>query len=323
MSALLQIDDLRVEFDQGRGVTSRALRGITLEVGAGEVVGLVGETGCGKTLTGLSVLRLLPKNARTTGSITFAGTELTTLSDKELRKLRGRAASVVFQSPSTSFNPVFTVGRQLEQVARAHLGAGRREAAEAVRTALGEVGLPAPERIMQFYPHELSGGMLQRAMIAMAILCRPQLLIADEPTTALDVTVAQQILLLLRTLQREHGFGVLFISHDLELVGDFCDRVAVVYAGRVIESGPAVELLRRPRHPYTRALLDALPDRSQPRASLPTLPGGLPSLVANEPAGCAFAERCPLAVQRCLDEQPRPERVDDGHDSACHRREEM
>ena len=323
MSALLEIDDLRVEFDQGGGVTSRALRGITLAVGAGEVVGVVGETGCGKTLTGLSVLRLLPKNARTTGSITFDGVELTALSDRKLRELRGSAVSIVFQSPSTSFNPVFTVGRQLEQVARTHLGVARREATDVVQGALKEVGLPAPERIMQFYPHELSGGMLQRAMIAMAILCRPRLLIADEPTTALDVTVAQQILFLLRTLQREHGFGVLFISHDLELVGDFCDRVAVLYAGRVVETGPAGELLRRPRHPYTRALLNALPDRAQPRASLPTIPGGLPPLVGDEPPGCAFAERCPLVVPRCLEVQPELEAVGDRRHSACHRREDM
>ncbi len=322
MSQLLQIEDLRVDFERDDGRTSRALRGITLDVGVGEVVGVVGETGCGKTLTGLSVLGLLPPSATTSGSIVFDGSELTLLEESELRELRGRAVSVVFQSPTSSFNPVFRVGDQLEQVARRHLGLGKREAEALVQDTLREVGLPAPERIVHFYPHELSGGMLQRAMIAMAILCRPRLLIADEPTTALDVTVAEQILRLLRRLQREHGFSVLFITHDLELVGDFCDRVAVLYAGRVVESGPAEALLENPRHPYTRALLDALPGRTAARSPLPTVPGALPP-TDRDPQGCAFADRCPLAESRCFDVRPKLDPVGAGRRSACHRWEDV
>ena len=321
MSQLLAIDDLRVAFDQN-GTTAPALRGISLDVGVGEVVGVVGETGCGKTLTGLSVLRLLPTNAHMSGSIRFDGIELTDLPDSELRSLRGRAISMVFQSPTASFNPVFTIGDQLEQVARTHLPLRRKDAGALVTETLGEVGLPAPDRIKHFYPHELSGGMLQRAMIAMAILCRPRLLIADEPTTALDVTVAEQILLLLRRLQGEYGFGILFISHDLELVGDFCDRVAVLYAGRVVELGTASELLHRPRHPYTHALLASLPGKVPPRTPLPAVPGGLPRRGA-ESTGCAFSDRCPLAEQRCIDVDPPSARVGHEHVSACHRWEDV
>lgn len=317
MSALLQIENLEVSFEH-HGASSRALRGVTLDIDAGEVVGIVGETGCGKTLTGLSVLGLLPANAACEGSIVFDGADLAGAGEPVLRDLRGRVISMVFQSPTTSFNPVFTIGSQLAQVARRHLGLGRREAIALVQQALAEVGLPAPERTMRFYPHELSGGMLQRAMIAMAILCRPRLLIADEPTTSLDVTVAEQILRLLRRLQQDHGFGVLFISHDLELVGDFCDRVAVMYAGRIVETGPATELLQRPRHPYTRALLQALPGSIAPRATLPTVPGGLPSGTAAE-TGCVFADRCPLAAQRCRDVMSAPVVVGESHLSACHR----
>ncbi len=318
MSTLLEIDDLRVDFSRDGRVTSHALRGVSLDVGVGEAVGVVGETGCGKTLTGLSVLRMLPENARATGRITFDGRDLLGLSPRDLRSIRGGQISMIFQSPGTSFNPVFTVGDQIGLVARKHLGIGKKETESLVAETLRAVGLPNPESVMRFYPHELSGGMLQRAMIAMAIICRPSLLIADEPTTALDVTIAQQILRLLRRLQREQGFGVFFISHDLDLVSDFCDRIAVLYAGRVVETGGAEELLRRPRHPYTRALLEALPGRAAPGAPLPTVPGTVPTELDDAP-GCPFAPRCPLAIDLCREERPALAEVGSGHTAACHR----
>jgi peptide/nickel transport system ATP-binding protein len=322
VSALLEIDDLRVDFSRDGRVTSHALRGVSLAVGVGEAVGVVGETGCGKTLTGLSVLRMLPDNAHATGRISFDGRDLLGLSPRELRSIRGGRISMVFQSPGTSFNPVFTVGQQIGLVASKHLGTGKKETKQLVSETLHAVGLPNPESVMRFYPHELSGGMLQRAMIAMAIICRPSLLIADEPTTALDVTIAQQILRLLRRLQREQGFGVFFISHDLDLVSDFCDRIAVLYAGRVIETGKAEELLRRPRHPYTRALLEALPGSAEPGASLPTVPGTVPTELDDAP-GCPFAPRCPLVTDLCRQERPPLVDVGAGHTAACHRSDEL
>jgi peptide/nickel transport system ATP-binding protein len=318
MSSLLEIDDLRVEFSRDGRVTSRALRGISLTVEPGEAVGVVGETGCGKTLTGLSVLRMLPENATATGRITFEGDELLGLSPRELRAIRGRRISMVFQSPGTSFNPVFTVGYQIGLVVERHLGLGRKEGQRRVAETLHAVGLPNPESVMRFYPHELSGGMLQRAMIAMAIICEPSLLIADEPTTALDVTIAQQILRLLRRLQHAQGFGVFFISHDLDLVSDFCDRIVVLYAGRVVETGTTAQLLGRPRHPYTRALLEALPGRAAPGAPLPTVPGAVPT-VLDEAPGCPFAARCPIVAEQCLEERPQLAPVAPGQAAACHR----
>jgi len=317
MSVLLEIDDLAVDFVRDGRVATRAVRGVSLELSAGEALGIVGETGCGKTVTGLSILRMLPPTARTRGRIAFNGLELLELPERALRDLRGRRISMVFQAPGTSFNPVFPLGRQLQHVAERHLGLNRRESARLVAERLREVGLPDPERTMRLYPHELSGGMLQRAMIAMALLCRPSLLIADEPTTALDVTLAEQILRLLRSLQRELGFAVFFISHDLDLVGDFCDRVAVLYAGRVIESGPAAELLENARHPYTKALIAALPRHGRPGAALETVSGNVPAGL-EEPPGCAFAPRCPIAAAECLTGPP-PLTLTGDRAVACYR----
>jgi peptide/nickel transport system ATP-binding protein len=301
--SLLEIDGLEVDFVRDGHVVSRALRGVDLSLERGEALGVVGETGCGKTLTGLATLRMLPAAARARGRVVFDGSNVLELPERDVQRLRGKEISMVFQSPTTSFNPVFSVGTQLEQVARRHLGLARRPARAAVVETLRKVELPAPERTMRFYPHELSGGMLQRAMIAMAILCRPSLLVADEPTTALDVSIAEQILRLLRSLQREYGFAVLFISHDLDLVGDFCDRVAVLYAGRVVETGPAAALLEQPRHPYTRALLQALPRHARPGTELPAVPGSVPTGL-DAPDGCAFAPRCPLAAAECVARTP-------------------
>jgi peptide/nickel transport system ATP-binding protein len=318
---LLSIDNLAVDFVRDGQVVSHALRGIDLSLEDGSALGVVGETGCGKTLTGLSTLRMLPPGARATGRVSFEGRDVLTLPEADLRRLRGKEISMVFQSPGTSFNPVFSIGSQLEQVARRHLdlrGAAKRDV---VVETLRKVELPDPERTMRFYPHELSGGMLQRAMIAMAILCRPRLLIADEPTTALDASIAEQILRLLRSLQREYGFAVFFISHDLDLVGDFCDRIAVLYAGRVVETGAARELLERPRHPYTKALLEALPRHARPGAMLPAVPGNVPTGL-DDPTGCSFAERCPLAVADCTMRRPLLAPIEERRSVACFRWEE-
>jgi peptide/nickel transport system ATP-binding protein len=318
LTPLLRIEGLEVDFVREGRVVSHALRGIELQLAAGAALGVVGETGCGKTLTGLSILRMLPATARARGKVFFDGRDVFELDEPQLAELRGREISMVFQSPGTSFNPVFTIGDQLQQVARRHLGGTRKEAAASVAQALADVELPAPERTMGFYPHELSGGMLQRAMIAMAILCSPRLLIADEPTTALDVTLAEQILRLLRSLQDERSFAVFFISHDLELVGDFCDEVAVLYAGRVVEHGPAAELLVRPQHPYTRALLDSLPKNAAAGTMLPTVTGGVPTGLV-DPPGCAFAPRCPLAASICTEERPLLTATGPSRRVACHR----
>lgn len=318
---LLRVRDLGVEF-----VTpdrrSRALDGVSLDVPAGTTVGLVGETGCGKTLTGLSILRLLPRTARTvSGTIEFCGQDLLALSERDVRALRGARVSMVFQSPATAFNPVFTIGSQLRSVLGAHLRMRRGAADERIGEVLQSVGLPEVERVTRAYPHQLSGGMLQRAMIAMALLCRPALLIADEPTTALDVTIEAQILRLVRDLQASQGFSVLFITHDLGVVRTVSERVVVLYAGRVAEDAATDDLFRDPRHPYTRGLMAAVPRPSDRRAALTSIPGTVPG----DPGGivgCAFADRCPLVVERCRAERPEPAAVLPGHRVACHRANE-
>lgn len=314
---LLRVDDLRVEFVT-RDARTRPLDGVSLEVGRGEVVGLVGETGCGKTLTGLSVLGLLPPTARVVGgSIAFDGRDLLALGERELRSIRGSAISMIFQNPATAFNPVFTVGSQMRMVLSAHLALRGRAADERIRETLTAVGLPEVDRVGRSYPHQLSGGMLQRAMIGLSLLCRPALLIADEPTTALDVTIAAQILLLLRTIQSRQGFSVLFITHDLGVVRAISDRVVVLYAGRVAESASTAELFRSPQHPYTQGLMSAVPRASARRASLASIPGVVPADPGSI-VGCAFADRCPDVIERCRIERPALLGLDPARRVACH-----
>jgi peptide/nickel transport system ATP-binding protein len=314
---LLRVQDLAVDFVTPDRRTT-ALNGVSLDVGVGEVVGLVGETGCGKTLTGLSVLRLLPSTARVTrGSLEFEGRDLAGLSEDEMRTLRGGRISMVFQNPATAFNPVFSIGSQIRRVLSSHEALDRGEADARIADVLRDVRLPEPERVLRAYPHQLSGGMLQRAMIAMALVCRPALLIADEPTTALDVTIAAQILRLLRRLQEEQGFSVLFITHDLGVVRRVSDRVVVLYAGRVAEDAVTAELFRDPQHPYTRGLMAAVPRRSSRGGDLLSIPGSIPGDPGSIP-GCAFADRCPLVDDRCRTERPLALPVADGHLVACH-----
>jgi len=314
---VLRIRDLRISFKTpGRSTT--AVSGIDLDVGVGEVVGVVGETGCGKTVTGLSVLGLLPDTAHVSASeMTLLGEDLMTYSESDFRKIRGSQVSMVFQNPANSFNPVFTIGSQMRSVLKAHEGLKGRAAEERVSAVLSSCALPDPERVIRAYPHELSGGMLQRAMLAMSLLSKPRLLIADEPTTALDVTIAAQILELILELQREMGFSVMFITHDLGVVRRICTRVAVLYAGRVVESSETAQLFANPQHPYTRGLIAAVPRTHRSAGALATIPGSVPP----DPGiieGCAFRDRCQLAIERCATELPLLRTISPGQDVACH-----
>lgn len=315
MTDLLRIENLNVEFVERGAVTNHALRGVSLALQPGEILGVVGETGCGKSLTGLAALGLLPQGAVASGRIELDGTEQRLDAPSPVR---GAAVSIVFQNPGTAFNPVFTLGRQLRDVVARHRSMKGSAARAHILHYLDLVGLPDPEQVFDSYPHELSGGMLQRAMIAMALLCEPKLLLLDEPTTALDVTVAKQILDLIVDLRRRFGFGVLLITHNLGVVQQVCDSVAVLYAGRVVETGPTATVLQAPTHPYTVGLLGALPARHKQGEPLEAIRGSVPPNLLGI-TGCAFAERCPRAVDRCLSTDPTLEPVGPLHEAACIR----
>lgn len=317
MKQLLEVRELEIEFTDRGAVTNRPLRGVNLTIAPGEILGVVGETGCGKSLTGLAILGLLPNGARQLGTIALDGT-LATDTPHGAASLRGKVISLVFQNPGTAFNPVFTIGQQMREVLKRHKAMSRAEARGHILRQLGLVQLPNPERVFGSYPHELSGGMLQRAMIAMALLCEPRLLILDEPTTALDVTVAKKILELILELRGSFGFGVMLISHNLGVVRDICDRVAVLYAGRVIETGTTQDVLASPRHPYTRGLLGALPGPESVGRPLVAIPGSVPSRLLGI-NGCAFANRCAMAIDQCLAADPILQPVARGHEAACIR----
>ncbi len=312
--ALLSIEGLEVAFETGAGPVP-VVRGVDLRVGPGRTVALVGESGCGKSVTALSVLGLLDPPGRVrSGRILFRGRDLVPLPQEELRRIRGRHIAMVFQEPMTSLNPVFRVGDQIGEVLRIHLQRDAAAAREESIALLRRVGIPSPEKRVDSYPHELSGGMKQRVMIAMALACRPDLLIADEPTTALDVTIQAQILALLRELQEELGMAVLLITHNLGVVAHTAQEVAVMYAGRIVERSPVRELFEEPAHPYTRALLRALPGRG--RGRLEAIPGTVPSPL-EVPPGCPFADRCPDVLPHCAGEAPPRVDVGPGHDASC------
>lgn len=316
MTALLDVRDLYLEFKTSRG-RLKALNGITFTVQPGEVFGLVGETGCGKTVTGLSVLRLLPRSAAITGGqVLFEGVDLLGLPRSEIEAVRGSKIAMIFQDPSTSLNPVFTVGSQMQRVVRQHMRVTHRQALKKAREVLGAVGLPDVDRILASYPHQLSGGMQQRVMIAMALSCNPRLLIADEPTTSLDVTIQAQILKLLRELQKKFDVSVILITHNLGVIAQTCDRLAVLYGGRVAESGSARDIFNHPQHPYTRGLMNAIPRLGARGKKMVTIPGTVPS---NPGAivGCSFAPRCEFAMLRCRAESPALFSLGENHLSAC------
>ncbi|NGM18832.1 ABC transporter ATP-binding protein [Roseomonas stagni] len=299
---LLAVRGLRAVFPTRRGLL-RAVDGVDFDIAAGEVLALLGESGSGKSVTSLALMGLLPPSARVEGEVRFQGRDLRAMDPASLRSLRGDALAMVFQEPMASLNPVLSVGRQVAEALVAHGRADRRAAKARAIELFGEVGLSDPARRYDAYPHELSGGMCQRVMIAMAIACDPALLIADEPTTALDVTIQKQILALIDDLRRRRGTAVLLITHDLGVVAENADRVAVMYAGRIVETAPVSALFAAPLHPYTRGLLDSMPDLDDEEAVLHAIPGQVPDLAAL-PSGCAFAARCPRSSDRCRAEAP-------------------
>ncbi len=297
---LLEVRDLCIDFRTRQGVV-RAVDGVSFSVGTGEIVGLVGESGSGKTLTMMSVLGLISDpNAVVSGSLRYKGRELAGLPPRAWRQVRGREIAMIFQDPMSAMNPVHTIGWQIVEQIRAHLPLSRRQARTRAVDLLARMGIPAPDQAFGRYPHQLSGGMRQRAMIAMALSCDPSLLIADEPTTALDVTVQAQILALLRALRADFGSSIVFITHDLGVVGELADRVMVMYAGRLVERGPVADMLAHPAHPYTQGLLASIPPMSgaRPRRLL-AIPGAPPS-PAERPDGCAFQPRCARRFERCV-----------------------
>jgi peptide/nickel transport system ATP-binding protein len=315
--SLLVIRDLVTEIRTGRGVV-RPVDGVSLEVASGEVVGLVGESGSGKSMTGRSVMGLLPAGGQVvSGSVTLSGRELTRLGERDLRRVRGAEVGMVFQDPMSSLNPTMTIGRQIAEAVRLHRNVRHRAATERAIEVLGLVRMPHPAGRLDDYPHQLSGGMRQRVMIAIALACEPKVLIADEPTTALDVTIQAQILDLLDDLRNRLNMGILLVTHDMGVIAERADRVAVMYAGRIVESGPTAALFAEPRHPYTEALLASVPRLEQDKSEeLQSIPGQPPDL-AHPPSGCRFAGRCRYATDFCRENDPVLEPAEGGHAQAC------
>ena len=317
---LLCVKDLGVDFDGHRGAV-HALESVSFTLEEGQTVGLVGESGSGKTVTALAVIGLVPSppGRIVSGEVRYSGSDLLTMPPAELRRLRGKEISMIFQDPMTSLNPLLSIERQLTEVLEVHQGLSRREARVRSAGALGDVGLPDPEALLRRFPHQLSGGMRQRVMIAMALLAGPKILIADEPTTALDVTVQAQILELLLELQRRRGTAILLITHDLGVVAGACDRVEVMYAGALVESASTADLFARPAHPYSRGLLASVPrlvgDVDEPLASI----AGQPPELSDLPVGCAFAPRCERATEACASARPRLEADPRPGAAASHR----
>jgi len=325
--ALLSVENLQTHFGTPDGVV-RSVEGLSFHVDAGETVAIVGESGCGKSVTSMSILRLVPTPpGKIAGRIMFEGRDLLALSEVEMRAIRGKEISMIFQEPMTSLNPVLTIGRQIGESLRLHEGLSAKDAEQRAVEILTLVGIPAPQRRVREYPHQLSGGMRQRVMIAIALACNPKLLIADEPTTALDVTIQAQILDLMRDLKTRLGSAIVLITHDLGVVAEMAQRVVVMYAGRKVEEGTVEEIFARPLHPYTRGLLGAVPILgtsllSTGRSKLTEIPGQVPSL-RSQIVGCAFAGRCSIAVDACRTIAPAVEQKRPGHFAACHLAEKV
>ena len=315
---VLRIKDLVVEFKTEKGII-RALDGVSFEVHAGEPVGIVGESGCGKSVTALSVLRLIPNppGRIVSGSIELDGIDVTQLSENEMRDLRGNKASMIFQEPMTALNPVFSIGNQMTEVIRVHQRVSKQKATEIAVKMLKIVEIESPEKRLKQFPHELSGGMRQRVMIAMALSCNPKILIADEPTTALDVTVQAQVMDEIERLQEKLGMGLILITHDLGVIAEACKKVVVMYCGQIIEVSETVALFENPKHPYTRGLLDSIPKvRDKKIDKLPTIKGMVPDL-ADLPVGCRYADRCPKVQPNCREQSPPLEDAGNGRKVAC------
>lgn len=314
---LLSVENLAVSFRSGDGV-ARAVDGVSFAIHQGETVCIVGESGCGKTVSALSILRLIPSppGEITGGRILFHGEDLLDLDEERLRTVRGKKIAMVFQEPLTSLNPVFTIGDQIAEAIEIHESLPKDEVSQRCFELLRDVGIASPQERVKDYPHQLSGGQRQRVMIAMALSCRPELLIADEPTTALDVTIQAQILQLLRSLQKKHGTSVLYITHDLAVVSHIATRIYVMYAGQVVEQGTTPHIFKSPKHPYTRGLLASLPSRLKRGERLPSIPGTVPN-PARRPVGCPFHPRCDHALSSCRNQFPDMCDYGDGHLSRC------
>jgi oligopeptide/dipeptide ABC transporter ATP-binding protein len=319
MYKLLEVKDLRTYFYTDDGI-AKAVDGVSFSLEKGETLGIVGESGCGKSVTALSIMRLLPGHTAKieSGEILFDRKDITRLNEKEMRRIRGNEISMIFQEPMTSLNPSYTCGNQITEAITAHLNISGKEAKDKAVNILRAAGISNPEKRFNEYPHQLSGGIRQRVMIAIALSCNPKILIADEPTTALDVTVQAQILDLMKKLQAESGMGLILITHDLGVIAEMSDNVVVMYASKVVEFGSAEEIFYNPKHPYTIALLESIPRLTTEKGRLPSIEGTVPSSL-NYPPGCRFAERCKEADARCGIEEPSTTRISEGHYSCCWR----
>ena len=318
MATLLEVRDLKTYFFTRDGVV-KAVDGISYDLEQGETLGLVGESGCGKSVSALSIMRLVPYPPGKTvgGEVIFDGQDLQKLRGHQMRRVRGKQIAMVFQEPMTSLNPVLNIERQLTEALELHLGMSKGNARREAVRRLEQVGIPDAERRIKQFPHQFSGGMRQRVMIAMALSCSPKLIIADEPTTALDVTIQAQILELMKNLSKESGVSLIIITHNLGVVARYADRVNIMYAGKIIEQGSAAEIYGNPRHPYTLGLLNSVPRLDMPRKEKLDPIEGQPPDLANLPQGCSFQERCRFSIDRCANEMPLLEPVNDGHFSAC------
>jgi oligopeptide/dipeptide ABC transporter ATP-binding protein len=318
---LLEVRDLKTHFFTRKGV-AKVLDGLSFHVGKGEIVGLVGESGSGKSVTGFSIVRLLKHPGRIVGGeVVFEGRDLTKLSEEEIQEIRGKQVSMIFQNPRSSLNPVISIGEQISQVLRYRRGMSKSQAWQAAIDLLRTVHIPEPERRMRSFPHQMSGGMAQRVMIAMAISCSPKLLIADEPTTGLDVTIEYQIIQLLKEMRDLTGTSVIVITHDLNMAAEVCDRIMVMYAGRIVEEAPIKDFFTSPRHPYTVGLLASRPSLAVD-ADIPTIPGNVPDLIMR-PSGCPFHPRCRWATDVCREQDPAFREIAPAHFAACHHVEEV
>ena len=316
--ALLDVRNLRTYFHTDNG-EARSVDGVSFSIEKGEVLGIVGESGCGKSVTSLSIMRLIPQppgEIMPGSSIQFRDEEIVTASEKRMREIRGNDIAMIFQEPMTSLNPVFPIGEQIAETLRLHRGLKKNEARKVAIDMLNLVGIPDADERVDHFPHQLSGGQRQRVMIAIALSCEPELLIADEPTTALDVTIQAQILELLADLRSRLGMAIMLITHDLGVVAEVCDRVVVMYAGEVVEEGPVAEIFQNPRHPYTQGLMQAIPRLGERKDRLAVIPGMVPSAI-NWPIGCRFHARCPYGFDVCVKDHPELFRVDEHHYSRC------